>query len=86
MLASGRGGIKTVVIPHENERDLAVVPDNNKGKLDIKPVKWIDEVLEIALESSPQPLSDDEYLAGISDAKVASSEGQEEGEARATSH
>ena len=86
LLAARRGGIKTVVIHHENERDLAEVPDNIKDNLDIKPVKWIDEVLEIALESSPQPLSDDEYLAGTSDAKVASSEGQEEGEARATSH
>jgi ATP-dependent Lon protease len=86
LLAARRGGIKTVVIPHENERDLAEVPDNIKDNLDIKPVKWIDEVLEIALESSPQPLSDDEYLAGTSDAKVASSEGQEEDEARATSH
>ena len=86
LLAARRGGIKTVVIPHENERDLAEVPDNIKDKLDIKPVKWIDEVLEIALESSPQPLTDDEYLAGTNDAKVASSDGQEEGEARATSH
>jgi ATP-dependent Lon protease len=86
LLAARRGGIKTVVIPHENERDLAEVPDNIKDNLDIKPVKWIDEVLEIALESSPQPLSDDDYLAGTSDAKVASSEGKEEGEARATSH
>jgi ATP-dependent Lon protease len=86
LLAARRGGIKTVVIPHENERDLAEVPDNIKDKLDIKPVKWIDEVLEIALESSPQPLNDDEYLAGVNDAKVAGSDGQEEGEARATSH
>jgi ATP-dependent Lon protease len=86
LLAARRGGIKTVIIPHENERDLAEVPDNIKDKLDIKPVKWIDEVLEIALESSPQPLTDDEYLAGTNDAKVASSDGQEEGEARATSH
>ena len=86
LLAARRGGIKTVVIPHENERDLAEVPDTIKDKLDIKPVKWIDEVLEIALESSPQPLSDDEYLAGTNEAKVAGSEGQEEGEARATSH
>lgn len=86
LLAARRGGIKTVIIPHENERDLAEVPANIKDKLDIKPVKWIDEVLEIALESSPQPLSDDEYLAGTNDAKVAASEGQEEGEARATSH
>ena len=86
LLAARRGGIKTVVIPHENERDLAEVPDNIKDKLDIKPVKWIDEVLEIALESSPQPLSDDEYLVGTNEAKVAGSEGQEESDARATSH
>ena len=62
------------------------MPDNIKDKLDIKPVKWIDEVLEIALESSPQPLSDDEYLVGTNEAKVAGSEGQEESDARATSH
>ena len=86
LLAARRGGIKTVVIPHENERDLAEVPDNIKDNLDIKPVKWIDEVLGIALESSPQSLSDDEYLAGTNEAKVAGTEGQEEGEARATSH
>ena len=86
LLAARRGGIKTVVIPHENERDLAEVPDNIKDNLDIKPVKWIDEVLGIALESSPQSLSDDEYLAGTNETKVAATEGQEEGEARATSH
>jgi ATP-dependent Lon protease len=86
LLAARRGGIKTVVIPHENERDLAEVPDNIKDNLDIKPVKWIDEVLEIALEASPQPLTDDEYLAGTRDEKVAASEGQDEGESRATSH
>jgi ATP-dependent Lon protease len=62
------------------------VPDNIKDNLDIKPVKWIDEVLEIALEASPQPLTDDEYLAGNRDEKVAASEGQDEGESRATSH
>ncbi|MEM0909378.1 MAG: endopeptidase La [Pseudomonadota bacterium] len=52
LLAAHRGGIKTVVIPHENERDLEEIPDNVKGNLDIHPVKWIDEVLEIALEDS----------------------------------
>lgn len=52
LLAAHRGGIKTVVIPHENERDLEDIPDNVKGNLDIHPVKWIDEVLEIALEHS----------------------------------
>ena len=57
-MAARRGGIKTVVIPKENERDLKEMPDNIKEHLDIKPVKWIDEVLSIALESMPEPLSD----------------------------
>ena len=73
LLAARRGGIKTVLIPHENERDLAEVPEKIKEKLEIRPVKWIDEVLEIALETSPTPLSDEEYIAGQNDAKVAAS-------------
>ena len=52
LLAAQRGGIKTVIIPKENERDLKEVPDNIKDHLDITPVKWIDEVLAIALESA----------------------------------
>ncbi|PLW68904.1 endopeptidase La [Pseudohalioglobus lutimaris] len=63
LLAARRGGIKTVIIPKENERDLKEVPDNITKDLDIKAVKWIDEVLSIALESMPEPLSDEEYLA-----------------------
>jgi ATP-dependent Lon protease len=63
LLAARRGGIKTVIIPKENERDLAEVPDNIKKDLNIRAVKWIDEVLAIALESMPEPLSDEEYLA-----------------------
>jgi len=86
LLAARRGGIKTVVIPHENERDLAEVPDNIKDNLIIKPVKWIDEVLEIALESSPTPLSDEDYLNGLNDSKTTSSDEDVRGEARATSH
>ena len=78
LLAARRGGIKTVIIPHENERDLAEVPDKIKDNLVIKPVKWIDEVLEIALESSPTPLSDEAYLAGQNDAKLTSA-GDDEG-------
>ena len=50
LLAAHRGGIKTVVIPHENERDLKEIPENVKADLSIHPVKWIDEVLSIALE------------------------------------
>ena len=63
LLAARRGGIKTVVIPKENARDLKEIPDNILENLEIKPVKWIDEVLAIALESVPDPLSDEEYLA-----------------------
>ena len=63
LLAARRGGIKTVIIPKENERDLKEVPDNIKQDLTIKAVKWIDEVLAIALESMPEPLSDEDYLA-----------------------
>ena len=63
LLAARRGGIKTVIIPRENERDLQEVPDNIKEHLEIRPVKWIDEVLDIALESMPDPLSDADYEA-----------------------
>ncbi|EPJ45697.1 MAG: ATP-dependent protease La [Osedax symbiont Rs2] len=57
LLAAHRGGIKTVIIPHENERDLKEIPDNIKADLKIIPVKWIDEVLDIALAYAPKPLS-----------------------------
>jgi ATP-dependent Lon protease len=59
LLAAHRGGIKTVLIPHENVKDLTEIPDNIKNKLDIHPVKWIDQVLELALERLPEPLSED---------------------------
>ncbi|MFT7300837.1 MAG: ATP-dependent Lon protease [Porticoccus sp.] len=61
LLAAHRGGIRTVIIPYENERDLKEIPQNIKADLDIRPVRWIDEVLEIALQHKPEPLSDDEY-------------------------
>ncbi len=63
LLAAHRGGIKTVLIPKDNEGDLREIPDNIKADLTIKPVKWIDEVLEVALESSPKAYSDEEYAA-----------------------
>ncbi len=63
LLAAHRGGIKTVVIPADNERDLKEIPDNIKEDLVIKPVKWIDQVLEIALQHMPTPLSDEEFQA-----------------------
>ncbi len=55
LLAALRGGIETVLIPHENERELAEIPRNIKQNLDIRPQRWIDEVLEIALEYRPKP-------------------------------
>jgi len=60
LLAAHRGGITTVIIPEENVKDLADIPENVKNKLEIVPVKWIDRVLEVALESVPQALPDDE--------------------------
>ena len=56
LLAAHRGGIKHVLIPEENVKDLAEIPDNIKGKLDIHPVKWIDQVIDFALESKPVAL------------------------------
>jgi ATP-dependent Lon protease len=60
LLAAHRGGIKTVIIPEDNVKDLQDIPENVKSNLEIIPVKWIDQVLEIALQSLPQPLPDDE--------------------------
>ena len=57
LLAAARGGITTVVIPVDNQKDLTEIPDNIKGNLDIRPVKWIDEVLAIALAGQPSPLA-----------------------------
>lgn len=56
LLAARRGGIRTVLIPEENVKDLAEIPDNVKNHLEIVPVKWIDKVLEVALEKMPEPL------------------------------
>jgi ATP-dependent Lon protease len=63
LLAALRGGIKTVLIPEENAKDLQDIPENVKNGLEIVPVKWIDKVLEIALEKTPTPLSDEEVAA-----------------------
>ncbi len=60
LLAAHRGGIKTVIIPEENVKDLQDIPENVKGHLEIIPVKWIDQVLEVALQTKPQPLPDEE--------------------------
>lgn len=56
LLAAHRGGIKTVIIPEENKKDLIEIPDNAKQNLIIKPVRWIDQVLDIALQYQPEPL------------------------------
>lgn len=71
LLAAHRGGIKTVIIPAGNERDLKEIPDNIKEDLTIKPVQWIDDVLQIALLHMPKPLSDEEYLALQKEAQKA---------------
>ncbi len=63
LLAAHRGGIKTVLIPDENEKDLVEIPDNIKGNLEIKPIKWIDEVLALALTQQPVPLAQAEAQA-----------------------
>jgi len=55
LLAAHRGGIETCLIPHENEKDLAEIPKNIKDKLNIVPVRWIDEVLELSLQHMPVP-------------------------------
>jgi len=55
LLAAHRGGIQTVIIPEENERDLVEIPKNIKQNLDIRPVRWVDEVLEVALAGRPEP-------------------------------
>jgi len=60
LLAAHRGGVKTVLIPEENVKDLQDIPENAKNNLEIVPVRWIDQVLEIALEKAPQPLPDED--------------------------
>ena len=60
LLAALRGGIKTVLIPEENAKDLQEIPENVKNELEIIPVKWIDQVLKVALERLPVPLTDEE--------------------------
>ncbi|MFN3616349.1 MAG: endopeptidase La [Aquabacterium sp.] len=60
LLAAHRGGIKTVLIPEENVKDLAEIPENVKSSIEIVPVKWIDKVLDVALERQPEPLPDED--------------------------
>jgi ATP-dependent Lon protease len=76
LLAALRGGIKTVLIPEENTKDLQDIPENVKNDLEIVPVKWIDQVLSVALEREPSPLPEEEPqpatpVADKSDAPLA---------------
>ncbi len=63
LLAAHRGGVKTVLIPEDNVKDLQEIPENAKNNLEIVPVRWIDQVLEIALERVPEALADEEPVA-----------------------
>ncbi len=81
LLAAHRGGIKTVLIPQQNIKDLVEIPDNIKNRLEIHPVKWIEQVLELALERMPETLIEDE--ASISAIPTAAIE---ESAAVATKH
>ena len=71
LLAAQRGGIKTVIIPEENVKDLAEIPDNVKNHLEIVPVRWIDRVLEVALQDPVTPLSDEEFARLTAEAAAA---------------
>ncbi len=65
LLAAHRGGIKTVLIPEQNVKDLSDIPANIKNHLDIHPVKWIDEVLKLALERLPESAEGEEEVAEV---------------------
>jgi len=71
LLAAHRGGIKTVLIPEQNVKDLAEIPDNVKNKLEIVPVRWIEKVLEVALERQPEPVTDVPAVAAVAAAAPA---------------
>ena len=70
LLAAHRGGIETVLIPADNEKDLAEIPKNIKDKLNIVPVKWIDEVIELALQQTPRPIRPETIVTPERDAAV----------------
>jgi ATP-dependent Lon protease len=71
LLAAHRGDIHKVLIPEENVKDLAEIPDNVKNRIEIVPVKWIDKVLEIALQRQPQPLSEEDGAPQVAPAAPA---------------
>jgi len=81
LLAAHRGGLKTVIIPEENRKDLSEIPENIRQALDIRPVRWIDEVLEIALQKMPAPLTAEELSEAEKQADQLAAVGQrDEGE------
>ncbi len=79
LLAAHRGGIKTVLIPEENVKDLHEIAENVKNRLEIVPVKWIDRVLELALERQPVPLADEDPLATPAAPVIATEQRPEDG-------
>lgn len=81
LLAAHRGGIKTVLIPEENVKDLQDIPENVKNQLEIVPVRWIDRVLEVALEAAPQPLPEEEAAAAAAVAEAKPAEAAKTGDA-----
>ncbi|HKJ75969.1 MAG TPA: S16 family serine protease, partial [Gammaproteobacteria bacterium] len=80
LLAARRGGIRTVLIPEENRKDLTEISENITESLDIRPVRWIDEMLQVALQRVPIPLDD----PGQSEAKVGEQESSEAGQESGT--
>ncbi|MDQ5914475.1 MAG: ATP-dependent Lon protease, partial [Pseudomonadota bacterium] len=74
LLAAVRGGLSRALIPEENVKDLTEIPDNIKNKIEIIPVRWIDQVLEQALESKPKPLSEDAAAAAPAASENTSSQ------------
>ena len=78
LLAAHRGGMETVLIPKENAKDLTEIPRNIKDKLDIRPVRWIDEVLEVALQHMPSPIDDKQSAATKGESRRASKKRKDE--------
>ena len=78
LLAAHRGGIETVLIPKENAKDLTEIPRNIKDKLDIRPVRWIDDVLEVALQHMPSPIDDKPSAASKDESRRASKKRKDE--------
>jgi len=86
LLAAHRGNIKTIIIPMENERDLKEIPDNIKADLNIKPVKWIDEVLQIALQYMPTPIVENKEALVKASSKSANGKPKEKGKKTINTH